>query len=187
MIPTVVLRAIGAVYPRLAWESIVTHNRPGDGPEPRESAMRSLQLTILLATLLISGVAVASAAGPFPQFGVLDAACGVGNVVPGGGPLRITYQNVAQSCAVQRCSVIHDAPLDAGEVRVEWTATPGDGKTTPLEGRFVKTGETCGARPVWLFEGAIPAAGAIVLIGPGTSYGTIQIQVKEPAAQAPSE
>jgi hypothetical protein len=149
--------------------------------------MRSLHLMILLATLLISGEAVASAAGPFPQFAVLDAACGVGNVVPAGGPLRITYQNVAQSCAVRRCSVIHDATLDAGAVRVAWTATPGDGKMTPLEGRFVKTGEACGAHPVWVFQGTIPAKGAIVLIAPGTSYGSIQIQVKEPATQAPPE
>lgn len=149
--------------------------------------MHLLRATLLVAVVLVSGQALASAAGPFPQFGVLDAACGVGNVVPAGGPLRITYQNVAQSCAVQRCSVIHDAPLDASAVRVEWTATPGDGKMTPLEGRFVKTGETCGARPVWVFDGTLPARGAIVLIGPGTSYGSIQIQVKEPEPQAPSK
>jgi hypothetical protein len=143
--------------------------------------MHFLPVTLFLAGVLVSGQASASTAGPFPQFGVLDAVCGVGTVIPAGEPLRITFQSVAQSCAVQRCSVIHDVPLDASEVHVEWTATPGDGKMTPLDGRFLKTGETCGTHPVWAFQGALPARGAIVLTAPGTSCGSIRIQVKGPA------
>jgi len=149
--------------------------------------MRSLQLAILVAGILASGQALASAAGPFPQFGILDATCGQAHVIPAGGPLRITYQNVAQSCALQRCSVIFDEPLDASGIKVEWTGNPGKGETKPLEGRFVKTDEICGAHPVWVFEGKVPAEGAILLIAPTTSHGFIHIEKKKNDAQTPSE
>ena len=149
--------------------------------------MHHLRSLLVLLFILSPAVGLGSAAGPFPQIQPVDSKCGPAPVVPAGGPLRITYQNVAQSCAVQRCSVIYDEPLDAGDIKVEWTDEPQGGKRTTLPGAFVKTKETCGARPVWVFDGEVPAKGAVLFVSPKTTYGYIHIRKVGPETETPSE
>ncbi len=149
--------------------------------------MRSVQSMVVVTILLLCSQALASAAGPFPQIQLVDAACQRAYAVPPNGPLRITYQDVAQSCAGQRCHVIYDKPIDASEMKLEWAADPQGGERTPLAGTFVKSKEMCEGRPVWTFQGKMPEKGGILFVSPRTSYGYIYIQEDKPAGQPTSE
>jgi hypothetical protein len=132
--------------------------------------MPAFRRTLHVLTLLCSGLALASAAGPFPQLQIVNEACETIGALAAGDTLRVTYQNVAQSCAGGRCSVLVDEPLDASVVQVQE-------KGGPVTGVFVSTGQACAGHPVWRFEGALPREGDLaLLLSPNTSYGTIPIR-----------
>jgi len=118
--------------------------------------------------------AQASAAGPFPTIDVLGPGCGRAYALPANGELRMTFQNVSQSCAGGRsCSIIQDDPLDGTKV----TVSHGE---TALSGTFKSRGEKCGHRPVWVFEHAVPGSGTMFLSAPGAA--TVQLQIKPSVA-----
>jgi len=142
---------------------------------------RAATLVAVLPVLVLaaSPSAWASAAGPFPMIAVVGADCvPVGAIAPGDA-LRITYQDVAQSCALGLCSVIFDRALDAGGITVRDDAAA-------LDGRFVPTGESCGAHPVWRFDGVLPAGGNLFLVdGPNTTQVRIAAPEGKPPVAAP--
>jgi hypothetical protein len=143
---------------------------------PRPTAFVGAVLVFLLTASLPAG---ATPAGPFPTITVIGPDCEPVRGIAPGGPLRITYQDVAQSCALGRCSVIHDAPLDAAGIAVRH-----DGLLVP--GRFERTGETCGSHPVWQFSARLPGEGRLFLIdGPNAYEVLVTAPGAGPADKAP--
>jgi hypothetical protein len=140
--------------------------------------MRALPCLLLTVALVHPTHVSASAAGPFPQIHIMNETCESVGAIQTEEELRIVFQNVAQSCALTRCTVIMDEPLDASGVTIEQ-----DGARLP--GKFVKTEAACDGHPVWRFDGALPKAGRLLLVGPGTQT-SVQIQDMAPP-QGPAE
>ena len=131
-------------------------------------------ITITLMFVLALPVAsLASASGPFPQIQVLGPGCDAAGEVPARGVLRVTFQNVAQSCAGGKCSNLVDAPLDASEIAVKH----GDAR---LEGKFKPSGEKCSQHPVWAFDKTIPLQGGLTLSAKGAA--SMYVAIKDSVA-----
>ncbi len=132
--------------------------------------MQILKAVTVIFILTLSWPVLASAAGPFPEIQVLGPGCEAAGVVPAGGVLRVTFQNVAQSCAGGRCSKLVDAPLDASKMTVKH----GD---VLLEAVFKLTEEKCDGHPVWAFESPIPGEGSLILSTTGLS--PVHVPIRE--------
>lgn len=117
--------------------------------------MRFLVLLWLVAMLLSPANAAATPSGPFPTITVLGPACEPAHVLPAASQVRLTFENVSQSCAGQQCYVIQADPIDATAIEVRHN-------DVLLEGHFKRTDEKCGQRPVWVYSLPVPASGTLM-------------------------